>query len=435
MQPLVTMRDDRKPDLTGQGPATPDVKSDVHPAGKRQPAIPFVLVAVFLDVLGIGLIIPVLPTLIGQFTSGFDSQAYWYGLLSMVYGVMQFFFAPLLGTLSDRFGRRPVLLLSIFGLGLDFLLMAFSSSLWMLVIARIIGGITGASFTVAAAYIADVTTEENRSKGLGAIGAAFGMGFICGPVLGGVLGGIDVRYPFYVAAGLSLLNWLYGYFVLPESLPLEKRSTVSLRKANPFVALRGLSRMRDVGGLIWVFAFTVLGQFILQTIWVLYTAMRFGWGPRQNGISLFVVGLTAAIVQAGLLGWLLKRIGEVRTVLLGLCSATIACIAYGLVQQGWMMYLIIFANLLSFAAGPALQGLISKNVDPREQGLVMGSLSSLSSLATIFSPLIGTPILAAVGHLSTSDVRVGAPFFLIALLQAIALFLAIRFFRRRVMSR
>lgn len=389
------------------------------------------LVAVFLDVLGIGLIIPVLPTLIGQFTSGFDQQAYWYGLLSVVYGVMQFFFAPLLGALSDRFGRRPVLLLSIFGLGFDFLLMAFSSSLWMLVLARIIGGITGASFTVAAAYIADVTTEENRSKGLGSIGAAFGMGFICGPVLGGLLGAVDLRYPFYVAAGLSLLNWLYGYFLLPESLPPRARSRLSLRKANPFVALAGLSKMRNVGGLVWVFAFTVLGQFILQTIWVLYTAMRFDWGPQENGLSLFAVGMMAALVQAGLLGWLLKRFGEARTVLFGLCSGCIATLAYGLVQEGWMMVVIIFANLLSFAVAPALQGLVSKNVDPREQGLAMGSLNSLSSLATVLSPLIGTPILAAVSHLSKSDVRVGAPFFLIALLQVVALVLAIRFFRQR----
>ena len=400
-----------------------------RPPDKLQPAISFVLIAVFLDVLGIGLIIPVLPTLIGQFTTDFDSQAYWYGVLSVVYGVMQFFFAPLLGALSDRYGRRPILLLSILGLGLDFLLMAFASSLGMLVVARIIGGITGASFTVAAAYIADITTEENRSKGLGKIGAAFGLGFICGPVLGGLLGAIDVHYPFYVAAGLSLLNWLYGFFVLPESLPPEKRSTVSLRKANPFTALSGLTKMHGVGGLIWVFGFTVLGQFILQTIWVLYTSMRFGWGPQQNGISLFVVGLMAAVVQAGLLGWLFKRFGEANTVIMGLLSGSIACLCYGLAQHDWMMYAIIFANLLSFAVAPALQGMVSKNVDAREQGLVMGSLNALSSIAIVVSPLIGTPLLAAVSHLAKNDLRVGAPFYLIALLQTIALVLALRFFR------
>ena len=396
----------------------------------RKAAIPFVLVVVFLDVLGIGLIIPVLPTLIGQFTNSFDTQTYWYGLLSVVYGVMQFFFAPLLGALSDRYGRRPVLLLSIFGLGLDFLLMAFSGSLAMLVVARIIGGITGASFTVASAYIADVTTDENRSKGLGAIGAAFGLGFICGPILGGLLGAADLRYPFFLASALSLLNWLYGYFLLPESLPTDRRSTLSLYKANPLAALKGLASMHEVGGLIWVFMFTMLAQFILQTIWVLFTALRFGWGPRENGFSLFVVGLMAALVQAGLLGWLMKRFGESRTVVLGLASGCVASICYGLAQQGWVMYLIIFANLLSFAVAPALQGAISKNVDPRQQGLVMGSLNAINSIAIIISPLIATPILAAVSHMPKSDLRVGAPFYLIATLQLIALTLAWRFFKK-----
>ena len=397
--------------------------------GGRRAAVPFILVAVLLDVIGFGLIIPVLPSLVGEFTGNREAQSYWYGILTATYGVMQFVCAPLLGALSDRYGRRPVMLFAIAGLGLDFLLMAVAPSLVWLLVARIIGGATAANFSVANAYVADVSAPEARAKSMGMIGAAFGIGFIIGPVLGGVLGGIDLRLPFYVAASLALLNVLYGFFVLPESLPVERRAPFSLAKANPFSALKGLVELRGVGGLVWVYAFTILAQFILHSTWVLFTTFRFGWGPRENGLSLFVVGLAAALVQGVLLGPMLKRFGDARTTMIGLTSGAITFVLYGLAQQGWMMYAIIAANCMAFAVGPALQGLISKNVDPRAQGITMGSLSAVASLMTVAAPLIGTSLLAQVSHLPPSDWRVGAPFFVSAVLQVASLVLAMRHFR------
>ncbi len=405
-------------------------RDTAHAAGsKRQAAVPFILVCVLLDVLGFGLIIPVLPSLVGEFTGARGSQAYWYGMLTAAYGVMQFACAPLLGALSDRYGRRPVMLFAITGLGIDFLLMAVAPSLVWLLIARIIGGATAANFSVASAYIADVTEPDKRSKAMGLIGAAFGVGFIIGPVVGGLLAGIDLRLPFYVAAVLALVNVAYGFFVLPESLPLDRRAPFVFGKANPFSALKGLVQLRGVGGLVWVYAFTILAQFILHSTWVLFTTFRFDWTPRENGISLFVVGLAAAVVQGGLLGLLLKRWGEVRTTLIGLTSALIAFVLYGLAQQAWMMYAVIAANALGFAVGPALQGLISNNVDPKAQGLTMGSLNAVASIMTVLAPLIGAPLLAAVSQLPPSDWRVGAPFFASAVLQAVSLSIAIRHFR------
>jgi MFS transporter, DHA1 family, tetracycline resistance protein len=395
----------------------------------RRAALPFILITVFLDVLGIGVVIPVLPVLVGEFTKSRDLQSYWYGALVASYGVMQFLSAPLLGALSDRFGRRPVLLVSIFGLGCNWLLQGLAGSVWVLLVARLVGGVTGASFSVASAYIADVTSPEQRSKSFGLLGAVFGLGFICGPMIGGLLGSYNLRLPFFVAASLSLLNWLYGFFVLPESHPRKKRSRFSIAKANPFTALAALSRIRGVGGLIGVYTLTVLAQGILQTTWVLYTGFRFGWGPRENGISLFVVGVAAAIAQGGLLGALLKRIGEERTTVLGLASAAVAFVLYGLAQHGWMMYVIILANLLGFTAGPALQGIVSKAVDPSRQGVTMGTLNAISSITIVVAPLIGTSLLARVGNLSRTDWRVGVSFFLSAALQTVALVNALRHFR------
>ncbi len=397
----------------------------------RKAAVPFILVCVLLDVLGFGLVIPVLPALVGEFALARDAQAYWYGVMSVVYGVMQFACAPLLGALSDRYGRRPVMLFAITGLGLDFLLMALAPSLWWLLAVRVIGGATAANFSVASAYIADVTPPETRGKAMGMIGAAFGIGFIIGPVIGGLLGAHDIRLPFYVAAALSLTNVVYGFFVLPESLPADRRAPFTLARANPFSALRGLVQLRGVGGLVWVYALTVLAQFILHSTWVLYTTFRFGWTPRDNGLSLFAVGAVTALVQGALLGMLLKRFGEHWIVVAGLASGVLAFLFYGLVTQSWMMYAVIVANILGFAAGPALQGLISKNVDERSQGITMGSLNSVSSIMLVIAPLIGAPLLAAVSHLPTDDWRVGAPFFASTLLQAASLAVAIIHFRKR----
>lgn len=269
---------------------------------KRSPAITFILVTVLLDVMGIGLLIPVLPSIVGQFTASREAQTYWYGATMLAFGTAQFLCAPLLGALSDHFGRRPVLLTAIAGLGSMFFLTPLVNSLAQLLAVRVFGGALAANFSVANAYVADVSSHEHRAKSFGKIGAAFGIGFILGPMLGGLLGHIDIRLPFFVAAGLSFLNFLYGWFVLPESLPRERRKRIDLARANPLSSLYGLAKLKSVGALVAVAALANLAQFILHTIWVLYTTFRYSWGPRESGLSLFVVGLMAAIVQGGLLG-------------------------------------------------------------------------------------------------------------------------------------
>ena len=409
--------------------------ADPGPAQRRQAAMPFIFVVVFIDVLGIGIALPVLPLLVGEFTANRELQSYWYGALVVVYGVMQFFCAPLLGALSDRFGRRPLLLWSLLGLGAHFLLLALAPSLSWMFVARVLGGTAGASFTVANAYASDVTSADRRAAAFGLVGAAFGLGFIFGPMIGGLLGGVDLRFPFYAAACLSLLNAAYGYFVVPESLPRERRTAFSFARANPLAALVKLLRHREVGKLVVVFALVVLANLILQVTWVLYTNFKFGWGPRDNGFALFCVGLVATIVQGVLLSRLLRRFGEMRLALAGLVVGLFAYVCYGLAQHGWMMYVIILGNFLSFAAGPALQGIVSNAVGPGEQGVTMGALSSINSIMFVVAPAIGTPLLAAVSHLPASDWRVGTTFYLSALLQAIAFVVARRHFAVRGVAR
>ena len=396
----------------------------------RKAGLPFILATVFLDMLGFGIVIPVLPTLVATMTADKPAQAYWYGALLAAYGVAQFFSAPLLGAISDRFGRRSVLLISIFGLALNFFITAISPWLWLLLVSRLIGGASGASYTVAGAYIADVTTPENRSRSFGLMGAVFGLGFICGPMIGGLLAANNLRLPYFAAAGLALLNWLNGYFILPESLPKDRRTPIDFKKVNPFSAILALTQVRGIGNLVLVYIFSVFGQFLLQTNWVLYTSFRFSWGPRENGISLFVVGTVSAVVQAGLLGVLLKKLGDTRTALAGMASSTVAYVLYGLAFQGWMMYAIILVNMLGFVINPALQGIVSKAVDPRHQGITLGSLNSISSIMGVIAPLVGTTLLAQVSGLPATDWRVGIVFFAAALAQGTAFVQAYFYFRK-----
>jgi DHA1 family tetracycline resistance protein-like MFS transporter len=398
---------------------------------KRQPGIPFILVTVFLDTLAFGFVIPVLPALVATMTPDKHSQAFWYGLLIGSFGLAQFFSAPLLGAVSDRCGRRAVLLVSIFGLGLNFFVTAISPWLWLLLVSRIIGGASGAAFTVAGAYVADVTSQENRSRSFGLLGAMFGLGFICGPILGGLLTPYGLRLPYFAAASFCLLNWAYGFFVLPESLPANRRSAIDFAKANPFSALIALTKIHGIGSLVWVVVLTAFPQFLLQSTWVLYTTFRFGWGPRENGFSLFVVGIAAALGQTVLLRFLLRKLGDIKTALVGLASSFFAYLLYGSATQGWMMYAIILANLCGFTAAPALQGIVSKAVDPRHQGITLGSLNSISSIMSVVAPLIGAPILAAVSGFSPTDWRIGATFFVAAIAQLFALGQAFLHFRRR----
>ena len=384
----------------------------------------FILITVLIDMMGIGLVLPVLPSLVGEFTQDVATQAYWYGALTFTFGVTQFLCAPLLGALSDRFGRRVVLLMSIGGLGTMFLLSALVRSLPALVATRVVGGAFASNISVANAYVADITRPENRARSFGMVGAAFGVGFILGPMVGGLVGGVGVRAPFFIASALALVNFAYGLFVLPESLAVDERRAIDPRRVNPFAALLGLVQLKGVGMLVTVIALTNLSQFIVHSTWVLFNTFRFGWGPPENGLSFFLLGLTAAIVQGALLGLLLRKLGERQLVRLGLLSATLGYVGYGLATHGWMMYVIMVANVLSFTVASALNAVVSKAAPANAQGLAMGSLSSLNSVTTVIGPLLGIPLFARVSHYPKMDIRVGATFFLSATLSAVALGLA-----------
>ena len=390
----------------------------------------FIMLVVLIDMLAVGIIVPVLPGLVGQFTTDPADQARWYGVIAVAYAMAQFVAAPLLGALSDRYGRRPLLLLGFCGLALNFFTTALASALWMLVASRIVGGAMQANAAVANAYVADITAPQDRARRFGMLGAMFGIGFILGPVMGGLLGGIDLRLPFFVAGVLALLNLVYGYFVLPESLGPEKRRATDWRRANPLTSLRELAALKGVGMLVGVLAFAGLAQYSLYTVWVLYGSFRFGWGPTENGWSLFAVGLVSALVQGVLLGRLLKRLGAQRLAVAGLVSSTLAFTAWGLATQGWVMVVVIFANVLGAAVAASLQGLVSAAADERSQGQTLGAVSSLNSLMAVVAPALAAPLMATVSHLPASDWRVGGPMFFCAALQAAALVLAAVHFRR-----
>ena len=390
----------------------------------------FIMLVVLIDMLAVGLIVPVLPPLVGKFTSSPSEQTYWYGLIAFSYAIASFVGAPILGALSDRYGRRPILLLGFCGLALNFFSTALATTGWMLVASRVVGGAMQANAAVANAYVADITPPDQRAKRFGLLGAMFGIGFILGPVLGGILGGIDLQLPFFVAGGLALINLAYGYFVLPESLPAEQRRAVNWRRANPLSSLKRLAELKGVGLLVGVVACAGLAQFTLYTTWVLYTTFKFHWGPTENGWSLFAVGIVSALVQGVLLGRLLKRFTAQRLAVMGLVSSTLAFAAWGLVTEGWMMYPVIFANLLGAAVAATMQSLISSAADARNQGQTMGALSGLSSLTAVIAPAFGAPLLGLVSHLPAGDWRMGAPMFFCAALQALALVLAVIHFRR-----
>jgi MFS transporter, DHA1 family, tetracycline resistance protein len=402
-----------------------------EPQSDRKAAMPFIMLTVLIDMAAIGLIVPVLPSIVGSFTSSQADQAWWYGAVSTAFGFANFFGAPVLGALSDKYGRRPVLLLGFCGLAVTFFATALATALWMLIVARLVGGMMQANAAVCNAYVADITPPELRAKRFGMLGAMFGVGFIVGPVMGGLLGAVNLRLPFFVAGGLSLLNLAYGYFVLPESLELEKRRPFVWSTTNPFSSLARLTQLGSVGPLIAVTGFSTLAQFVLFTSWVLYTTFKFGWGPMENGWSLAAVGIVSVIVQGFLLGPLLKKFSAQKLVVWGLVSATIANVMYGLATQGWMMYAVIAVNVLGFTVAASIQSLISAAADPSTQGRTLGSVASLSSLMAVLAPMFGAPLLGIVSHLPKGDWRIGAPFYFCAVLQSISLWLAARHFRRQ----
>ncbi|WP_162125873.1 TCR/Tet family MFS transporter [Pseudoxanthomonas wuyuanensis] len=356
----------------------------------RRAAVVFIFVTVLIDILSFGVIIPVLPGLVRQFTGGdFAQAAYWVGIFGTLFAAIQFVCSPVQGALSDRYGRRPVILLSCLGLGIDFILMALAQSLPWLLIARIFSGVFSASFSTANAYIADVTPPEKRAQAFGMIGAAFGVGFIIGPIIGGQLGAIDLRLPFWFSAGLALLNFLYGWWVLPESLPKEKRSPrFDWSHANPLGSVALLRRYPQVFGLAAVVFIANLAHYVYPSVFVLFAEYQYRWDERQVSWVLAAVGVCSVIVQAVLVGRVVPKFGERRVLLFGLGCGVVGFIIYGFAGVGWAFLIGLPISALWGLAGPATQALITRQVGADVQGRIQGALMSLVSLAGILGPMM-----------------------------------------------
>lgn len=395
----------------------------------RQASMAFIFATVLIDMISIGLIIPVLPVIAGSFSHTQAEHAVAYLLVAGAFGLANFVGSPILGALSDQYGRRPVLLIGFCGLALSFFVTAAAHALWVLVVVRLFSGAMQANISVANAYVADITPPAERAKRFGQLGAAFGVGFILGPATGGLLGEIDVRLPFVVAGVLALINLAYGFFVLPESLTKDKRRRFEWRNANPISSLAKLAALRGVGVLVVVIGLSALAQFILHSSWVLITTFKFGWGPRENGLSLFAVGLMSVIVQGFLLPRLLKRFEVSRLVVLALVSSSLTYIGWALAPEPWMMFVLIGLNVFGYASSAAIQSIVSNSVDATRQGATMGAVASLNSLMAVLGPIIGPGLLTLVADLPRGDWRIGAPFLFCAALQALALVFALRFAR------
>jgi DHA1 family tetracycline resistance protein-like MFS transporter len=395
---------------------------------QQNASVVFVLITLFIDVLGIGLVIPILPRLVQSLLGGAVVEAsFVYGLLVSLYAVMQFFCAPVLGALSDRFGRRPVILLALVGLGCDYVLLSFAPTIWFLVLGRIIAGVFGATYTPAGAYIADVSPPEKRAANFGLMGVAFGLGFIAGPLLGGLLGETNLHLPFMVCAGLTFLNFLFGLLVMPESLRPENRRALQIGQMNPFGALRAVWRYRSVAVILPVFAAAQLAQQGLQTVWVPYTTYRYGWSVAGVGLSLAIVGLLSAFSQGVLVGPLVGRFGEKRTLMGSLMVAVVGMLLFGLAAQGWMMYAVVAVYCLGLGLlNPSVQGLLSRAMPANEQGLLQGAMTSVMTSAAIVGPLIANGSFALFISPGAPLNLPGAPFF-----AGSALCLAALWFARR----
>jgi DHA1 family tetracycline resistance protein-like MFS transporter len=360
-------------------------------ANPKKAAVGFIFITVLIDIIGFGIIIPVLPQLLQQLLhvtdrtdiSAISKPAIF---LTLIYGLMQFIFAPILGSLSDRYGRRPVLLFSLLGFGMDYIFLAFAPSIGWLFLGRMISGITGASITTASAYMADISNEKNRAQNFGMIGAAFGLGFIIGPMLGGLLGELGTRIPFLVAAGLALVNALYGYFVLPESLDMEHRRAFDFKRANPVGSLRNLNKYPAVFGLIIALLFIYIAAHSVQSNWSFANINKFGWTPKTIGISLAVVGVLVSLVQGLLIRVVNPKLGNEKSVYIGIALYALGLTLFAFATEGWMMFLFLVPYCLGGISGPALQAIISLHVPKNEQGELQGSLTGLQSLTTIIGP-------------------------------------------------
>ncbi len=394
---------------------------------KKSPAIGFIFITLLIDVMGLGIIIPVMPKLISELVGGSLSDAARYGgWILFSYSFVQFICAPIVGGLSDQYGRRPVLLASLLGFALDYMFVAYAPSILWLFVGRIIAGVMGASFTTGAAYIADVSTPEKRAQNFGLIGAAFGLGFIIGPVLGGLLGQYGSRVPFLAAAGLSMLNFLYGLFILPESLKPENRRKFSWKRASPIGALKHLQKYPVISGLIISLALLYVAMHAVQSNWSYYTMEKFQWNERIIGYSLGAMGLLGAIVQGGLIRLIIPKLGQKRGVYVGLFLYSLGFVLFAFARETWMMFAFMVPYILGGIAGPSLQGIISTQVPSNEQGELQGALTSLMSLTSI----IGPPLMSNLFYFFTkSEAPVyfpGAPMLTAAALTLLSAFLARR---------
>ncbi|MCI1187897.1 TCR/Tet family MFS transporter [Hymenobacter sp. DH14] len=378
---------------------------------KRSPALGFIFVTILIDVIGLGIIIPVVPKLIEQLTGeGLSRASVYSGWLTFAYAAAQFCFAPVMGGLSDKLGRRPVLLAALLGLGLDYIFLSFAPTLAWLFVGRVLAGITGASFTTATAYIADISTPEKRAQNFGLVGVAFGLGFIIGPTVGGLLAHFGPRMPFMVAAGLSLCNFLYGLLVLPESLPAELRRPFEWRRANPVASLLRLGRYPTVLGLVAALVLIYLAGSAVQSVWTFYTMLKFSWTEGMVGFSLGVVGLFSALVQGGLVRVAIPKLGAARAIVIGLLCYAVGLVLFAFASRGWLMLAFLAPYCLGGIAGPALQGTISGQVPANEQGELQGALTSLVSATGVVGPLLMTYLF---GHFTGPQAPVyfpGAPF-------------------------
>jgi MFS transporter, DHA1 family, tetracycline resistance protein len=388
-------------------------------------ALGFIFVTLLIDVTGLGIIIPVLPKLIEELIHGNISMASRYaGWLTFAYAIMQFLFSPFLGNLSDKFGRRPVLLFSLFGFGVDYVFLSFAPTIGWLFVGRIIAGITGASFTTATAYIADVSAPADRAKNFGLVGAAFGLGFIIGPVIGGLLGQFGSRVPFLAAAGLAFINFLYGFFLLPESLPMENRRRFEWRRANPFGAFRHLKKYPAVAALAASFFLVYMAGQSVQSVWSFFGIERFRWSPKIIGISLGMVGLLVGLVQGVLIRYVNPKLGNTKSIYTGFGLYAVGLILFACATRGWMMFIFLVPYCLGGISGPALQSIITGHVPANEQGELQGALTSLISATSIISPIIMTSLFAYFTSSGTAIYFPGAPFVLGALLMTAAGFVA-----------
>tara|TARA_R110000868_G_scaffold99858_4_gene274675 strand:+ start:398 stop:1645 length:1248 start_codon:yes stop_codon:yes gene_type:complete len=387
----------------------------------KKSALLFIFITILVDVIGIGIILPIIPDLIMELTGEGIHKAVIYGMwLTAAFAGMQFLFSPILGEISDQYGRRPILLLALFGLTIDYLIHAWAPSIFWLFLGRFLAGITGASFTVASAYIADISTKENKAKNFGLIGAAFGLGFIIGPGIGGYFGNIDIRLPFYIAAGLTFANFLFGLFLVPESLISENRRPAQLFKMIPGVSLLSFKNYKGVLLLILAFFLANLAGQSLPSVWSYYGIERYQWNPKQIGISLMIVGLLVAFVQGFLVGVLVKKFGKRKVITFGFLLWTIGMFLFSIASSPWMLYAFLIPYALGGIAGPTVQGVISNQVSEKEQGNLQGAITSLLSLTAILGQLIFSSVFYFFIRPNQSVYFPGAPYALAALFLFIA---------------